>query len=1066
MANRPYTQQTRDEFVPKTYKSSSAASISSNAMLGLAQSLNGLGNSIEAFGQAYQQQQNKLSDFNVSASFSDFTTKMSQALAEAERGTDGSDPDFQKTVLTAYDESARDYLKNVAPNQQPKVKVWIAQNRGQITGQAMKFQYAASDSYFKQTLSDQYQSALGTVTNDIGAFDSELKKLNENVDNSDLSELDKSALKRGFKVGLQGAYARGGVNSGLLNRQDLGIGGNDVFEDSITNKGAYEEAADKIIQAESGGKTDAKNPNSSATGLGQITEGTWKQLQKDHPEANLRDDGRTDAAQNRLATILLTEDNGKALASAGLPVTNETLYMAHFLGVGGAKAVLRSAGDTPLSQVLSPDQIAANKTQLAGLTVSGFKSMVGRLMSRSSAYVDPNLADMPFTARSELYDSIGKQQEQAQAKQRSLDILQQKNNYNESLNQIIGGQLDLVGVKQKWQQGDISGEQYLSLKNTYTEQHKAQVAAQQYSSAIMNGTMLDGSNADIKKSADSSFDAIGGYEKMRQHSQDVANYLSLAGVNTSVLPENAVNMLGTMVQSTNPEDQKYAANIVSNVTAQNPALAAQFPQRTLDMAQTYKTNAKFGLTPDQNEEVMATLRGKGTNYSFEQLDREAEANLSKAFKGNGYNTVFNEYDSFFSLSDVDSKAMSPAIKARIWEDYSDLYTDAYRMYRDDGMAKDWAIERLKTVWKKSDMGGKTYLTDTPITEAFQGIMNPDEIDQSIRQTAGLSADENYVLTSDNRTKQGMAEMAKGGVPSWNIFKLDENGYPTEQIMDPDAPGKPMRVYPDVNPAIRAERQYEQELADRDTLANQARALASKDARAYGLAATMYGAAQQAQVLGSKADKSLNQLEANLNAAKAKADASAAQAKKYADNAEPYHVYFDNSVKNLNVFISSNGSRFDIPDTSKLVANDISKFDANANAYRLAQTNPLRFSVSNFVRSAYPNGPMNTMMRDNPAGAKAVLNEYAKVNHLGSQFFGGLPLYQRSAMFDMTYAISQMDNVDLPQKYMDFINDPARNYRAPLQKLLTEIDPNDNPMATQKAIMMRLLKDNLRRSVNG
>jgi hypothetical protein len=101
------------------------------------------------------------------------------------------------------------------------------------------------------------------------------------------------------------------------------------------------------MSAESSGRADAKNPRSSATGLFQFVEGTWKGLMRKYPELGLTPEGRTDPAQQKRAMEKFTQNNIQSLRKAGLPVTNGTLYLAHFAGDGGAKAVMQA--DSKLS---------------------------------------------------------------------------------------------------------------------------------------------------------------------------------------------------------------------------------------------------------------------------------------------------------------------------------------------------------------------------------------------------------------------------------------------------------------------------------------------------------------------------------------------------------------------------------------------------------------------------------------------------------------------------------------------------------------------------------------------
>lgn len=129
----------------------------------------------------------------------------------------------------------------------------------------------------------------------------------------------------------------------------------------------------KIRSAESGGDDRAANPNSTARGRYQFLSGTWAELVRNNPNSGLTLDGRFDSQQQEIAIRIFTEQNGRQLEAAGIPATHANLYAAHFLGAGGAKLVLQSSPDTPISAVVPPAVIQANPF-LSGMTVADFNA--------------------------------------------------------------------------------------------------------------------------------------------------------------------------------------------------------------------------------------------------------------------------------------------------------------------------------------------------------------------------------------------------------------------------------------------------------------------------------------------------------------------------------------------------------------------------------------------------------------------------------------------------------------------------------------------------------------------
>lgn len=121
----------------------------------------------------------------------------------------------------------------------------------------------------------------------------------------------------------------------------------------------------KTRRAESGQAGNlADNPNSSADGLYQFTDGTFRSYYKrifgrdlgKHPPIEIKRDG---AVQERLMDAL-TRDNAARLQSIGAAVTEGNLYLLHFAGEAGGAKILRADPDTPIERILTADAIEAN----------------------------------------------------------------------------------------------------------------------------------------------------------------------------------------------------------------------------------------------------------------------------------------------------------------------------------------------------------------------------------------------------------------------------------------------------------------------------------------------------------------------------------------------------------------------------------------------------------------------------------------------------------------------------------------------------------------------------------
>ncbi|MEO7016917.1 MAG: hypothetical protein ABI067_10295 [Leifsonia sp.] len=149
--------------------------------------------------------------------------------------------------------------------------------------------------------------------------------------------------------------------------------------------------AAKTSAVESGNSPTAQNPNSSATGNQQFTDGTWMDVLAKHAPELLQ--GRTPQQalalrdDPKLSDAMATkygDDNATVLKSQGLPVTDGTKYLAHILGPGGAVKALKSDPNASLTSILSPEAIQANP-QLAGMTAGGARAWADKKMGVAAA---------------------------------------------------------------------------------------------------------------------------------------------------------------------------------------------------------------------------------------------------------------------------------------------------------------------------------------------------------------------------------------------------------------------------------------------------------------------------------------------------------------------------------------------------------------------------------------------------------------------------------------------------------------------------------------------------------
>lgn len=159
---------------------------------------------------------------------------------------------------------------------------------------------------------------------------------------------------------------------------------------------AIDAVVEQIIKVESNGDPNARNKRSSATGLGQFLDETWRDLIRTHrPDLTRgRSEGeilelRRDANVARELTSRFTEQNAGTLRKRGLPITPGTLYLAHFAGAAGAVAILSALEHADAASVMAgADATGRTKREkiikanpfLERFTVADLKSWADRKM--------------------------------------------------------------------------------------------------------------------------------------------------------------------------------------------------------------------------------------------------------------------------------------------------------------------------------------------------------------------------------------------------------------------------------------------------------------------------------------------------------------------------------------------------------------------------------------------------------------------------------------------------------------------------------------------------------------
>ncbi|MET3593276.1 hypothetical protein ABID26_002673 [Mesorhizobium shonense] len=275
-----------------------------------------------------------------------------------------------------FDNLASQFRDRVPSSQRGFFDATLAAKRLNASGSAAATQYAHEQKYATLETAKIQDGLLNSILQadpgDTASYDAYKAKGRAVIEASPLAPLAKQAAldawdQQAPKALAQAITAR---DPGKL-RAMLGMAPKEA-----TGGNAVDEVADRIIGVESGGDPNAKNPNSSASGIGQFLDSTWVQTIRQH---------RPDLAEGKSAAQIIalkgdrtlgrqmvkaySQDNADYLSNRGLPTTRGNIYPAHFLGPAGATEVLKADPNMPVVNIVGQDVVNANPF-LKGMTAA------------------------------------------------------------------------------------------------------------------------------------------------------------------------------------------------------------------------------------------------------------------------------------------------------------------------------------------------------------------------------------------------------------------------------------------------------------------------------------------------------------------------------------------------------------------------------------------------------------------------------------------------------------------------------------------------------------------------
>jgi len=715
------------------------------------------------------QQQMQMEEFATNQAFLRFEDDVSADYAEKQANIDPSGAGFTDTVSGIYNARAEAFMKGVPDALKPKFAELLATSRNQWVDKAAAAEVDQRNTWYRTGITDRVNVLQTQVFNDPAMFDAAKEDAFRTIESSGLPPAEKEEWRRKTEEMFKLTFGQREIEeiekdpSKIAGaRQRLGIGG-----------GAVDQFVDRIIGVESGGRADAKNPKSSATGAGQFISSTWLgMVRKYRPDLmNGRTNGevlalRNDYALSREMTRLYAQENANFLAAQGLAQTPGNIYLAHFLGPRGAAQVLKADPGASIESIVGPDAVKANEF-LRGKSASWVVSWADKKMGgakAASAPADRHYEGLTLEQRLVL---LGKMEAAAQRGQTAINA-QQKALYDAEK-----GSLEL-GI----QTGDVASVAQIMSSNM-NDAHKADLIAAlrtrqgdnikiaEAVAAFQAGHLkADPYSGDDRKTVDGVYDAIEKSVPQDQLQTVTEDLIAQSGV----VPQKVHNSIRAGLESTVPSEVEAALTQADRIAQINPSILGRRDggseiQNRVDDFRHYVNN--LNMSPADAARKIAEQ-----NDPEKRRERKALEPAAKEFKKQLENEDIASFfdDSILGWRSNPEVGFNEAQRLGIQAEYLAIAEEQfYQVGGNPELAKNRAREELKRLYGVTEIAGRKVVMKHPPERYWPAMPGSDPFgyvrDQIAEELSQFIDDETLGgwFPSEEARKAGLPAMRKEAV---------------------------------------------------------------------------------------------------------------------------------------------------------------------------------------------------------------------------------------------------------------------------------------------------------------
>jgi hypothetical protein len=625
-----------------------------------------------------------------------------------------------------FDDIAKSYRAQMPQSQVGFFEAGLPAKRMALSGRAASAQYEQEQKYATVEVGKIQNGVIADIlrlndpAGDKAGFEALKAKGRQAILNAPLGALAKQSMLNDWDQSSPKALAQAisAQNPGKL-RELFGMS-----PVSADGGNAVDDVTDRIIGVESSGNANAKNPRSSASGIGQFLDSTWVQTVRQHrPDIAAGKSAaqiislKGDKALGREMVKAYQQDNADYLTNRGLPTTRGNIYLAHFLGPAGATEVLKADPNTPVVNVVGQDVVNANpflKGMTAAETAAWAEKKMGGARTGSSApdarFAGMSPDDMISLANN---DDVALRQKQA------ADIAQAKIDYTAKKDHIeLGIRTGEIRDPALVLNSGLNEGDQASLYEMLKQENKDNAGVDAIIGAIAKDQKVSVNpfNSDVTKVADKAYDLFMKSVPDDQRLRAASTYVT----HTGYIPDTLQAELRQGAAAKTAPELSVALSNADTLERMAPVAFSTIPGTDVQTKLTdYRHYVNdLGMTGDAAAQQIIDHAQPTTKQVREELKPQADKFLKNLTVGD----VTNAFDTFTGPGGEPGAGAMPQEPAALLAEYKGLAEDAY--YDTAGnadLAKARALQAIKKNWGISNISGTANLMRLPPENQYPPI---------------------------------------------------------------------------------------------------------------------------------------------------------------------------------------------------------------------------------------------------------------------------------------------------------------------------------------------------------